>query len=127
MAGLGDAGDSNAHRLRLSGNTQAEGKLVKLRPGVVPVIAVNVGAGLLERDGDGLQSGDQTGGDAVHTVKPAIAVLGIRKHIIPALAPHCQGLLPPLVLQPHGLGRQSRQQAVNVHWQYRGSFQHRVL
>lgn len=47
MAGLGDSCNGDAHRLRLSGNAQTDGKLVKLRPGVMPVIAVDVGAGLL--------------------------------------------------------------------------------
>ena len=87
MTGLGRAGNSDAHRLRFSGNAQTDGKLVEFRPGVVPVVPVNVGAGLLKRNGDGLQFGHQTGGDTIYTVEPAVAVLCIRKNIVPALIP----------------------------------------
>lgn len=61
VTGLGSAGNNDAYWLLLSRDTQADGKLVKLWAGIVPVVLVNVGAGLSKCDGNGLHPGHQAG------------------------------------------------------------------
>ena len=77
---------------------------MKVRPGIVPVVSVNVGAGLFQRDRFRLQLGNQGEGSPVYPIEPAVAVLGVCKYIIPTFVSYRKGLLSPLILQAHSSG-----------------------
>ena len=115
VSGLWRAGYGNAHRLRFSWGPETNGKLVKLRSGIVTVVPVDIGACFPECDRNCLQLSDQAGGNAIYTVKTSIPVLRICNDIAATLPEYGQRGLPSFVLQIHGLGRVRGQETVKRH------------